>query len=36
MPVPRSLPELEDEVTFARYPLPPTGEWVDSIDGGRP
>ena len=32
MPVPRSLPELEDEVTFARYPfLPQASGWIQSM-----
>ena len=32
MPVPRSLPVLDDEVTFARYPfLPQAGEWIRSM-----
>lgn len=32
MPVPRSLPELDDEVTFARYPfLPQASDWIRSM-----
>ena len=32
MPVPRSLPELDDEVTFARYPfLPQASGWIQSM-----
>ena len=32
MPVPRSLPELDDEVTFARYPfLPQASGWIRSM-----
>ena len=32
MPVPSTLPELDDEVTFARYPfLPQAGDWIRSM-----
>ncbi len=32
MPVPSSLPVLDDEVTFARYPfLPQAGEWIRNM-----
>ena len=32
MPVPRSLPVLDDEVTFARYPfLPQAGDWIQKM-----
>ena len=32
MPVPSSLPELDDEVTFARYPfLPQASSWIRSM-----
>ena len=32
MPVPSALPELDDEVTFARYPfLPQAGDWIRSM-----